>query len=182
MAPASKNLRCRDTHGLHDPRHVAEVGNLVAHRRQRKIVQSRRRPRDGERGLEALENMVYSPYARSNKQNFGRNGSLNRDGVLVRDGTRHPPSGKIMAEEVHASLEEPGAMRHAQARWGAQPACPGRSEARYKRGVLMDGQGAIGTIGRGDQTELATLLRLAQTQAPRNSGFSPLRSGSSQIW
>jgi hypothetical protein len=41
-------------------------------------------------------------------------------------------------------------MHHVQARWGAQP------------GVLMDGQGAFGTIGRGDHTELAPLLRLTQ--------------------
>jgi hypothetical protein len=36
------------------------------------------------------------------QQNFGRNRSLNRDGVLVRD-SNAIPSGKIIAEDIHAS-------------------------------------------------------------------------------
>src|SRR5437660_4175618 len=66
-----------------------------------------------------------------------------------------------MAEDVHASSKnlEPCATSRLDA---VRNRLSGQKRGKIQAGVVMDGQGTIGTIGRGDQTELATLLRLIQ--------------------
>src|SRR4051794_33749628 len=66
-----------------------------------------------------------------------------------------------MAEDVHA------APKHLEPRRPATVDLVGhsfswRQGGQVQAGVLMNGQRAIGAIGRGYQTEPATLLRLAQ--------------------
>src|SRR5262249_36583444 len=63
-------------------------------------VQSRRRPKTVS-GPEALATWQLS-LCQIKQQNFGRNRSLNRDGALVGNGNAIP-SGKFVAEDVHAS-------------------------------------------------------------------------------
>src|SRR5205085_9373943 len=62
-----QELRRRDTHGLHDLRHVAEVGNLVAHRSQKEDRAEQQATQDGERTPKHLRH-GNSPYARSNNR------------------------------------------------------------------------------------------------------------------
>src|SRR5262249_31012911 len=110
------------------------------------------RPRGGGRML-----LTGEPSLRQVKQqHFGRNGSLHGDVFLVGDGNAIA-SRESVAEDVHA------APKHLQPRRPStfelvRHRLSGQQRGQIQASVLMNGQGAIGPSGRGDQRKPARLL------------------------
>src|SRR5207302_255797 len=79
--------------------------------------------------------------------------------LLIRDGNA-VAGGEIVSEGIHSSLKnlEP---RRPPTLDLVRNGLSGQQRSQKQAGILMNGQRAIGAIGRGDQTKPASLLLLA---------------------